>query len=249
LQRPRQHSYKYNLASIRGADVPKKKIVVDHRVRVASERRERMRKRLLDAVMAVYARDPHGGPPLVDDVIAEADASKATYYKYFASVEEAIDALGVMLADEMVQSLIRMYRGPERPFFRMAVAIQLFLLRSVTDSIWGAFVAHTDILASDNIVARGLRQHAESSRADRIMKFDNLDAALTLAAGALLGAMRQIVRRKKRPQQAYVEEVVVMILRGLGVKHDLAAQTVSESAAFIRQNAPARLPWWRDPWG
>ena len=58
---------------------------MDHRVRVAGERRERMRKRLLDAVMAMYARNPHGGPPLIDDVIAEADASKATFYKYFAS--------------------------------------------------------------------------------------------------------------------------------------------------------------------
>jgi AcrR family transcriptional regulator len=225
----------------------KKKTIVDHRVRVAGERRERMRKRLLDAVMAVYARNPQGGPPLVDDVIAEADASKATFYKYFDSVEEAIDALGVMLADEMVQSLIRMYRGPERPFFRMAVAIQLFLLRSVTDNVWGAFVAHTNILASDNIVARGLRQHAESSRADRIMKFDNLDAALTVAAGVMLEGMRQIVRRKRRPQRAYVEEIVVMILRGLGVKDDVAAQTVAESATFIRENGPERLAWWRDP--
>ena len=153
-----------------------------------------------------------------------------------------------MLADEMVQGLIKMYRGPERPFFKMAVATQLFLLRSVTDTVWGAFVAHTNILASDNIVVRGLRQHANSSRADNVMKFTNLDAALTLAAGALLEAMRQIVRRKKRPPQAYVEEVVVMILRGLGVKDELAAQTVSESAAFIRANAADRLPWWRDPW-
>jgi AcrR family transcriptional regulator len=228
--------------------VSRNKIILDHRVRVAGERRERMRKRLLDAVMAMYARNPHGGPPLVDDVIAEADASKATFYKYFASVDEAIDELGVMLADEMVQGLIKMYRGPERPFFKMAVATQLFLLRSVTDSVWGAFVAHTNILASDNIVVRGLRQHADSSRADNVMKFTNLDAALTLAAGALLEAMRQIVRRKKRPPQAYVEEVVVMILRGLGVTDELAAQTVSESAAFIRANAANRLPWWRDPW-
>lgn len=228
--------------------MPKKKAIADHRVRVARERRERMRKRLLDAVMAVYARNPHGGPPLVDDVIAQAAASKATFYKYFTSVEEAIDELGVMLADEMVQSLIKMYRGPERPYFKMAVATQLFLLRSATDSVWGAFVSHTNILASDNIVVRGLRQHAVSSRDEKVMKFANIDAGLTLAAGALLEAMRQIVQGKRRLSRAYVEEVVVMILRGLGVADKVAEQTVGESAAFIRANAPTRLAWWRDPW-
>jgi AcrR family transcriptional regulator len=228
--------------------LPKRKNVADHRVRVASERRDRMRKRLLEAVMAAYARNPHGGPPPVDDVITQADVSKATFYKYFSSVEEVIDELGVVLAGEMVQSLVKIYRGSELPFFKMAVATQLFLLRSVTDSVWAAFVSHTDILASNNVVFQGMKGHVLASREGKIMEFENLDAALTLAAGALLEAMRKIVRGRKRPERSYVEEVVTMILRGLGVEDVLAKQTVRESADFIRDTAPTLLPWWRDPW-
>jgi len=229
-----------------GGYVAKKK--TDHRVKVAGERRERMRKRLRNAVMAVYARRPHNGPPLVDDVIVFADVSKATFYKYFSSVEEAIDEVGVELADEMVQSLIKIYSGAEPPFFRMTVATHLFLLRSVTDSVWAAFVSHTDILASDNIVLRGIKGHAEASREAGLMTFTNLDAATTLAVGTLMEAMRQIVRGKKRPLRGYVEEVVAMILRGLGISEDVARQAVRDSAIFIRGAAPDRLPWWRDPW-
>ncbi|MDF2114152.1 TetR/AcrR family transcriptional regulator [Roseiarcaceae bacterium H3SJ34-1] len=207
-----------------------------------------MRKRLLNAVMIVYARKPRNGPPLVDDVIAEADVSKASYYKYFSSVEEAIDELGVELADEMVQSLIKLYSGPEPPIFRMTVATHLFLMRSVTDSVWAAFVSHTDILASDNIVVRGIKEHAEASRDAGLMKFANLDAAATLAVGTLMEAMRQIVRVSKRPMRSYVEGVVTMILRGLGVDEDVAEQMVRDSAIFIRGAAPDCLPWWQDPW-
>lgn len=226
----------------------KRNEVADHRVRVAGERRDRMRKRLFEAVMAMYARNPHGGPPLVEDVITQADVSKATFYKYFSSVEQVIAELGAVLTAEMVQSLVNIYRGSERPYFRMAVATQLFLLRSVTDRVWAAFVSHTDILASNNVVFQGMRGHVLASRDEEIMDFKNLDAALTLAAGALLEAMRKIVRGGKTPEQSYVEEVMTMILRGLGVEHGLAGQTVRESANFIRETAPALLPWWRDPW-
>ena len=206
------------------------------------------RKRLLDAVMAVYARRPQNGPPLVDDVIVKAGVSKATYYKYFSSIEEAIDELGGALADEMVQSLIKMYSGPELPVFRMTVATHLFLMRSVTDSVWAAFVSHADILASDNIVVRGISGHAEASRAAGHLKFSNLDAAAALAVGTLMEAMRQIVRGGNQPLRGYVEEVVTMILRGLGAGEERAAQLVRESADFIRKAAPGRLSWWRDPW-
>ena len=73
-----------------------------------------------------------------------------------------------------------------------------------------------------------------ASRDAKFMEFQNLDAALTLAAGALLEAMRQIVRGRKRPEPSYVEEVVTMILRGLGADNVLAKQTVREGADFIR---------------
>ncbi len=220
----------------------------DHRVRVAQERRERMRKRLLDAVMTLYGARPHDGPPPVDDVIVHAEVSRATFYKYFTSVDAAINELGAELADEMVNSLIQIYSGSEPPFFRMVAATHLFLLRSVTDKVWAAFVSHTDILASDTAVLRGITGHLEASRKAGLVTFSDPHAAATLAIGTLLEAMRQIVRAKKRPPRSYVEEVVMMILRGLGVDRDPAARIVSDSAVFIRGAAPDRLPWWRDPW-
>ena len=86
---------------------PRKKAsqIDDHRIRVARERRDRMRRRLMTAVMTSYQQRLELGPPGVDEVIKDADVSRATFYKYFNSVDEAIHFLGGELVDEMTHSL------------------------------------------------------------------------------------------------------------------------------------------------
>jgi AcrR family transcriptional regulator len=72
----------------------------DHRVRVAGEKRERMRDHLLGAVLAVYPGKPGQGPAVIDDVIRVAKVSRGTFYKYYPSLEEAVAELGAKLAAE-----------------------------------------------------------------------------------------------------------------------------------------------------
>src|SRR5580692_12919582 len=76
----------------------------DHRVRVARERRDRMRKRLLTAVVESFARPKHDGTPTVDDIVEAAGVVRATFYKYFASIDEAVDAAGQELFSDMDRS-------------------------------------------------------------------------------------------------------------------------------------------------
>jgi AcrR family transcriptional regulator len=219
----------------------------DHRVRVARERRERMRARLLEAVMHVYAGHIEEGPPSVDSVIRQADVSRATFYKYFNSVEEAISALGRELVDEMIASLINLYNPRDTAFFRMTGAIQLFLLRSVIDPTWAAFVGRSDGLARDGELFRGITTHLAQSRESHLVEFKNLEAATTIAIGSLMEAIRHLAVTRN-PSREYIDEVTVMILRGLGLDAAQAAETVRDRTIYIRGLAPDCLPWWRDPW-
>lgn len=219
----------------------------DHRVRVARERRGRMRRRLLDAVMASYARRLQQDPPSVDDVITEAGVSRATFYKYFNSFEEAMAALGRDLVDEMVRSLINLYGEREDAFFRLTTGIQLFLLRSVIDPLWAAFVARTDQLAQDTEPLMGMTRHLETAREQGLVSFTQTEAAASLAVGAMMGTIRYMVRSGNR-SQAYVEDLTAMILRGLGVETEAAREIVRQHTVFIRDVGPERLTWWRDPW-
>lgn len=219
----------------------------DHRIRVARERRDRMRKRLLDAIMATYARHLQMGPPSVDDVIKEADVSRATFYKYFNSVEEALGLLGRELMDEMVDSLINLYGGKGDGFFRFTTGIQLFLLRSVIDPIWAAFVSASDELEQDARPLNGITMHLAEAREQGLVHFVDSEAAGTLAVGGMMEAIRYMVRSGNR-SRAYVEDLAAMLLRGLGVDIETAREVVHERTIFIRGVGPDRLSWWRDPW-
>ena len=163
-------------------------------------------------------------------------------------VDEAIHLLGGELVDEMAQSLRSLFAGSDRsPFVRMSTGIQLFLIRSVTDPLWGAFVSRTDYLARDSDMLKTMTQHLIAARKQGDLHFIDIEAAISLLVGTLLEAIRHLVKSGQR-SRSYVEDLNVMILCGLGVEPDAARQAARERATFIRGMAPERLSWWRDPW-
>src|ERR1700730_17644689 len=75
------------------------------RAEIGEERRARTRKRLLDAAYRLFAT--HGyDAPTIDDVIAEADVARGSFYNHF----EHRDALFNAVADDIatdINSIIR----------------------------------------------------------------------------------------------------------------------------------------------
>ena len=219
----------------------------DHRVRVARARRDRMNQRLLNAVLECYASSPRRTPPTVDDVIQKAKVSRATFYKYFSSVEEASGILGRDLGMDMVRGLITLFEGPEDPLFRVSTVILVFLMRAVIDPVWARFISHTDYLTQDTEPLIGVTAHLARARDDGLLQFSNVDPAATLAVGSMMEAIKRMARTGQRTRQ-YVEDVAALIMRGLGMNMDDARNVVRERTIFIRGLAPDRLGWWRDPW-
>lgn len=219
----------------------------DHRVRVAGERRERMRRRLLRAVMTSYSRRLEFGAPLVEDVCKAADVSRATFYKHFRTIDEAIDILGQQLMDEMFHSLELISPNRQEPLLRLTAGIQIFLMRSVTDPLWAAFVSRTQYLSRDTDLLKGLVTDIRTAQADGSIRIRNVDAAASLVVGALMEAIRHLQRTGQRSRD-YVENLTAMILRALGVDYERAADVVRDRSIYIRGLAPDCLDWWRDPW-
>lgn len=219
----------------------------DHRVRVAKMRRERMVARLLQAVMECYAEHVLTGPPTVDEVITRADVSRATFYKYFNSVDEAIEQRASELVDEMVESLKDLVSDEMKPVLLFTVSVHLFLLRSVLDKTWGAFVARSDLLRSDGVLFQGMTSHLAAALEAREVRFSDAEAARMLAVGTMREAIRTISQTDS-PRRSFVDQVMAMILIGLGVDEKAATALVSDATIFIRGASPDRLTWWRDPW-
>ncbi len=206
-----------------------------------------MRKRLLAAVMACYAKCKQPNTPVIEDILKEAHVSRATFYTHFVSLEDAVNTLGQDLVEEMIHNLAVLVHPSVDPLGRMVIGIQTFLLRSVTDSLWGAFVSRTDFLSTDTYLLKTIAFDLNEAKERGVVEFINIEAATSLFVGSLMEAIRHLVKTDQR-SRAYVEEINIMILRGLGVAPELAKEVVRERAIYIRGLAPDFLSWWRDPW-
>lgn len=203
--------------------------------------------RLLQAVMECYAGHVLSGPPTVEEVIARARVSRATFYKYFNSVDEAIETRASELVAEMIESLKGLMVPGMPPVMLFTVSVLVFLLRSVLDQTWAAFVARSDLLRADGMLIEGLNRHLADAKADRKLYFSDTEAARILAIGTMRETIRAIAKTSD-PQRALIDEVTAMILIGLGSSREEGRALVRDATIFIRGAAPDRLSWWRDPW-
>ncbi len=217
----------------------------DHRTRVGREKRDRMRKRLLSAVMLCYAERQGHETPGIDDVIREAEVSRATFYLHFVSMEEAYKALSGHLADE-IKSVEHFFERSD-PLERLAIGIQMFLLHGVADRVWARFVSATNYLSGDTFLIQAVETHLLEAREAKLVHFSEVRAARSLLLGSQSEAMR-LLSDVNQQNRAYLEELTVMILCGLRADHERSKKVVHGTLIYIRGFAPDCVPWWRDPW-
>lgn len=222
------------------AEVP-----TDHRVRVGREKRERMRKRLLLAVMTCYAAREDHTTPGIDDVMRVADVSRATFYLHFVSMEDAFKAL-LRELDKDIEFVEHFFERSD-PLARLATGTLIFLFRSVTDSVWAKFVSRTSYLSENLASVEATERHLLRAKAAKLVHFNEVAAARGLLVGSMSEAMRFLSKENDR-SRPYVEELTVMILSGLGADYERCKEIVRDRAIYIRGYAPDCLPWWKDPW-
>ena len=206
-----------------------------------------MRRRLLGAVMATYAGCKWPSMPVVEDVLKQAGVSRATFYAHFVSLEDAFAAVGQDLAKEMLKNLFDLFKLDDDPLTRMVTGVEMFLIRAMLDPLWGDFVSRTEFLSHDTAVRKVVARDLEDARQQGAVAFVDIDAALNLFIGTMTQAIRHLVETGPKTR-AYVENVTVMILRGLGLRIEEARGIVSGRLRHIHTMAPDFLPWWRDPW-
>lgn len=193
----------------------------------AELRRARTRARLLETTAAVIA-ERGLKPPSVEEIANAAGVSRGTFYNYFDSPEDLVQALREDIAQAPDARLGAALALTQDPAARIALIARTFFEFAMREPIRAAaFLQVEDREASgrffaDSVLERVLRDGIAAGR------FREVDprAARTLAFGAGRLIMRDMLRGVAAPGQA--ARVVALILVALGLSEaeaDLIAAT------------------------
>lgn len=216
----------------------------DVRVRVARKRRERMHERLLSATWAAYLQ-AESGSLTAEDVMKAADVSRGTFYKYFGSIDEAVNVLGRRFADEAVAELRAILQASQwQPAARAALGAQMLMARGVMEAGWGKFVTSADHIYQDSAMHMAVRNTMIDGRRCGDFKFSSTATAVEFGLGVAMEGIRRLAAGHPHPI-AYMCEVSAMMLKGLGAGHAAAELASTQTYRWLATVGPERLPWWK----
>jgi AcrR family transcriptional regulator len=87
------------------------KEIEDHRIRVAAERRNETQEKLLLSGLILSSKKP-AKEISIEEIYTHAETSRGTFYKYFSGTTSLFKALGLNLANQIVELL-----SPLKPTF------------------------------------------------------------------------------------------------------------------------------------
>ena len=195
----------------------------DHRIRVAAGRREKMRMRLIESAMLVFARRGAEGS-VIDEVITTAEVSRGSFYHYFRTNEELLAAVAAEVGNQMLQIVDPVVRAHADPAVRVACGVRLSLIVAKAHPHLAAFMvrvgppalgAHslaTEVLARD--LAAGIACGRFSAMPPRL--------AFDLVTGPVLAGMHSLLTAQV--PDSYPQDMAQAVLLSLGVVQAAAAE-------------------------
>lgn len=188
----------------------------DHRTRVAAERRARMRKRLLESAMIVFAQKGIGAS-VIPDVVAAAEVSQGSFYNYFRTNEDLLAAVSEELSNEMVLLIETAVGDIDDPALRVATAIRSYLHLARSYRVVARFLSSAGLHLAGKKSAIYEYLPPDIKEGQKRGDFDDasLDVAVDLIRGAGLVAVHRMANG--RTAKDYPEKIVQAILRSLGV--------------------------------
>lgn len=218
---------------------------VNFRTRQALLKRERMHARLMAATMAVCSDTKRRGAAVIDDVVRAAGVSRGAFYWYFNSLDEAIEALGRQLADDIIAETRMLFGSQDLPvLLRSALGGQVILCRAVMDRAWAGYLSNVHVLLDGSAFVTGVRRNLEIGKQEGVFHYDSLQIAADFQIGAILGAVRRCTIDPTPPLSELIE-ANRLILTGLRVDPVAAAATALEAQRIVNEQGPQHLPWWR----
>lgn len=225
--------------------------VIDPRSRAAALRRERMRDRLLDTVFELYQPGQANGHLVIDDVIQAAAVSRGSFYKYFDSLEAAVDVLGERLTAGMIGDYRRLFDDDDDPLLRAVGGAAMAMLRAWHDPRWAGFtcrVDYVDYFERASSFDLMVRDALDAARSQGQIAFTSIDVAVDLIVGVTIEARRRLMRPAVAAPRAYMDEMIARTFHALDASPAMIGPTLAAVWQRLAAHGPG-LDWWSDRLG
>lgn len=198
------------------APVPAPQRPLHHRTATGQAQRAKTRVMIIRAAIPVFAKY---GPdsPVIDQFASAAGISRGTFYNYFTTTRELLQATMELLADNLITNIFSAVEGEVNPVVRFAIAARLYYRQARLDPLLGRFmdsISGVGALASEHG-----RKDLEEAIAQNLIQVNDIELATAIAYGVMVFALRTPSEQEDTEQRAL--EVVRATLRALGVKPSL----------------------------
>jgi AcrR family transcriptional regulator len=203
------------------------------KARPASRVRARTKALLLDAALRLFARQGVGATA-IHEIAAEAGVANGTFYNYFRTREEVVEAASLRLAELLQDEITAGSAGVTDAAERMAIATRRFVLQAVHDPVWAAALIRVSTSSTEPLrrMAGPVLHDLRLGRRRGRFTYRDETAALDLVTGTVLAGMRSVLEGRAGEEHAPL--IAGLVLRGLGL-------SASEADELVRRPLPLPL--------
>lgn len=203
-------------------------------------KRERTRRQLLQAAVQVISARGLAGAG-IQEIARVAGMAPGTVYNHFRTREEIFEALAVALSTTLNERVVQSYQGIEDGAQRMSIGMRRFLWLGETSPAWALLLIQLS-MAFPQVVAL-VRPYSlgdlRLARSQGRFRVADEEAAIDMVFGTCLRAMGRIAQGEVAAPQAYVAELLQMVLCGLGMAPADAAEVMARPLPPFVLPAPA----------
>jgi AcrR family transcriptional regulator len=200
----------------------KTKRAMHHRTASGQAQRAKTRVWIIQCAIPVFAK--HGpDSPVIDDFVQAAGISRGTFYNYFQTTRELLDATMAMLSDEVIATIIPAVEGEPNPLIRFATAARMYYRKATLDPLFGQFLGSVSGVGA--LAAENARADMQEAMKAGFFKVQEIELAEAIAFGVMVFALRTSKAREGGDARAL--EVVRAILAALGVAPPMIEEALS----------------------
>lgn len=192
-------------------------------------KKERTRAQIMSAALRLFGRKDAAGTSIAE-VSAEAEVANGTFYNYFRTKEELLEASALSIAEAMSGDVEERMSDMDDPAERMGLAGLLFFKQARKDSNWGWALIRVAAVAPR--MSEILRSYPlkDIQKGIKIGKFsiDSEESALNIYVGALHYGIRSIIEGRG-VKKNHDQDTMVLVLKAFGIPTITAKNIITKS--------------------